>query len=236
MGGTAVRVLESDLVLPALQLLEVGELSTTQLIRGLRDIVLPEGEDIELLEGRKDDKFSQKVRNLKSHSTLEREGYVTYERRGHQGYWKITDQGLKVVQSPREPLFALDETVSIVEGIKSAVNYEIYSRSKLVRDHAIFIRESCDSLCCEACDFDFKEVYGELGEGFIEIHHIVPISYFRNSSVEKSLSEAMTNVAALCSNCHRMIHRKRDYVLSVLELRDILFKTKTLCEKKVGGK
>jgi 5-methylcytosine-specific restriction protein A len=62
--------------------------------------------------------------------------------------------------------------------------------------------------CCQACSFRFVEKYGSIGEGFIEAHHLVPIS---------SLDEAVpveydvaTDFAVLCPNCHRMIHRTAD--------------------------
>lgn len=58
-------------------------------------------------------------------------------------------------------------------------------------------------LFCEVCGFDFVEVYGELGKGFIEGHHIVPISEL-DSSGEITRVE---DIILLCSNCHRMIHR-----------------------------
>ena len=31
-------------------------------------------------------------------------------------------------------------------------------------------------LNCEVCDFDFYKVYGEIGKGFIEAHHRIPLS------------------------------------------------------------
>lgn len=43
---------------------------TSGLIYEARRIMRPDGEDLEILEGRNDDKFSQKVRNLKSHDTI----------------------------------------------------------------------------------------------------------------------------------------------------------------------
>lgn len=57
-------------------------------------------------------------------------------------------------------------------------------------------------LCCQVCDFDFAARYKEeIGIHFAEVHHLRPIA----------LGERFTNVindlAILCSNCHRMIHR-----------------------------
>lgn len=73
-------------------------------------------------------------------------------------------------------------------------------------------------LNCYVCNFNFEAVYGERGKDYIEIHHIQPLS---------TLSEVMevnpeTDLVPLCANCHRMIHRRKDNVLSVEELKSIL--------------
>lgn len=46
-------------------------IKTSELIIKLTEIMKPDGEDLEILEKRKDTKFSQKVRNLVSHKSLE---------------------------------------------------------------------------------------------------------------------------------------------------------------------
>ncbi len=43
---------------------------TSELINEARKIMLPDGEDTEILNNRNDDKFSQKVRNIKSHNKI----------------------------------------------------------------------------------------------------------------------------------------------------------------------
>lgn len=60
------RIFEEDLQLPALYLIEQdnGVLTTTELSEKLRVILNPKGEDLEILNNRSDDKFSQIVRNL----------------------------------------------------------------------------------------------------------------------------------------------------------------------------
>jgi 5-methylcytosine-specific restriction enzyme A len=57
-------------------------------------------------------------------------------------------------------------------------------------------------LVCEACDFDFEQTYGDRGLGYIECHHVEPL----HETGERSTR--ITDLALLCSNCHRMIHRK----------------------------
>lgn len=99
------RVRESDLYLPALWCMDqAGEISTTELQRCLRTALRPTGEDLELLSGRADDKFSQKVRNLKSHEVMIDREWVTYEVRGNNGYWQLTDEGRGVLNRHRELL------------------------------------------------------------------------------------------------------------------------------------
>lgn len=73
-------------------------------------------------------------------------------------------------------------------------------------------------LNCYVCDFNFGKVYGKLGEGFIEVHHIVPLS----SLNEEVVVNPETDLVPLCANCHRMIHKGKGKVLSVDELKQIV--------------
>lgn len=53
---------------------------TSELISGVRNIMTPTGEDLEILNNRNDDKFSQKVRNIKSHDSIKDSVYTVGER------------------------------------------------------------------------------------------------------------------------------------------------------------
>lgn len=57
-------------------------------------------------------------------------------------------------------------------------------------------------LNCQICGFSFFEKYGEIGEGFIEAHHKNPLSE-RNEKTNTKRED----IALVCSNCHRMLHR-----------------------------
>ncbi|MDQ0429424.1 5-methylcytosine-specific restriction protein A [Planomicrobium stackebrandtii] len=63
-----------------------------------------------------------------------------------------------------------------------------------------------NNLVCEICTFDFYKTYGELGEGYIECHHTVPISEYEDSTKTR-----MIDLVLVCANCHRMLHRKRPW-------------------------
>lgn len=73
-------------------------------------------------------------------------------------------------------------------------------------------------LCCEACDFDFAQVYGSLGAEFAECHHRIPLA-----DLEGKHRTRLSELAIVCANCHRMLHRSRP-MLSVGELREIVLR------------
>jgi len=60
---------------------------------------------------------------------------------------------------------------------------------------------------CEACGFEYTSVYGDLGEGFIECHHRLPVSDLSPGEKTK-----LSDLALVCANCHRMLHRRRPWL------------------------
>ena len=73
---------------------------------------------------------------------------------------------------------------------------------------------------CKICGFNFEEVYGTRGRGYIEIHHINPLSTI---SEETKINPA-TDLIPVCANCHRMIHRKKENILSIDEMKELVCK------------
>ncbi|WP_169338306.1 HNH endonuclease [Colwellia piezophila] len=69
---------------------------------------------------------------------------------------------------------------------------------------------------CEVCSTDFKAVYGDLGFGFIEAHHTIPVSKMPPNHKTK-----ISELALVCSNCHKMLHRGES-LLSIDALKDII--------------
>jgi hypothetical protein len=98
---------EVDLVIPALRLaaaMPSGKISTSELIKELTDLFQPSGKDAEIIPGRNDTYFSQKVRNLISHREGEdsfiANGYADHYSEGHKkGGIIITDAGRKLLKS-----------------------------------------------------------------------------------------------------------------------------------------
>lgn len=73
--------------------------------------------------------------------------------------------------------------------------------------------EKTGKLECEVCGFDFALRFGSRGVGFIEVHHNVPLG-----SIASARKTKLADLACVCSNCHRMLHRGG--LLTVEELRD----------------
>ncbi len=249
------RISEPDLVVPALKIIANDPgISTSNLIKKLVEELRPAGEDLEILSNRKDTKFSQKVRNLRSHKTLDQHGpgYTRYEKQGRNGHHWITPKGKAYLIANREPVdylvehdfsytdvvhglketakaakadrevFVYPEDLQISEGARRRVSTTIYERSRRLRDASIQYYSKDGSIKCEVCGFDFSKQYGKLGEGYIEMHHKKPLIQYGGQATSKFIQQAIKDLAPLCSNCHRMIHRSRTSSMTIDRLRSVV--------------
>jgi hypothetical protein len=66
------------------------------------------------------------------------------------------------------------------------------------------LKKNGGKLFCEVpgCEFDFSDRYGNLGKGYAQVHHLVPLSKAKNSG----RSVRLADLAVVCANCHAMIH------------------------------
>ncbi|UOY93150.1 HNH endonuclease [Ectobacillus sp. JY-23] len=110
-------------------------------------------------------------------------------------------------EKAEEENFYTDGTVKEYYGKRYERNPE--NRKKAIEIHG---------LSCVACGFNFEEIYGERGKDFIEVHHVKPLSTIGKEIVINPKED----LVSVCSNCHRMIHRLKDDVLTVEELKLIL--------------
>ena len=88
-----------------------------------------------------------------------------------------------------------------------------HAKSRFLRKHGRFF--------CQVCKFDFESRYGQLGAGFIEAHHTVPVSELDPQGSKTRSSD----IALVCANCHRMLHIRRPW-LTMPELKRLLTNTK----------
>jgi 5-methylcytosine-specific restriction protein A len=113
------------------------------------------------------------------------------------------------------------EIAWIQNEIEEAVEGEALTRAHLTREreprlvHAKKGKVLRDTgrLECEVCGFDFCSIYGERGRGYIECHHVQPLSTLRPGTKTR-----LIDLALVCANCHRMLHRSRPWP-TIAELR-----------------
>ena len=163
---------------------------------------------------------SYKGRGMTSGSKLDREIFQEFYN-DRERLKSIATEIRKVADSPdlKYKIYAIEEdeqtrTDSVMEG---QVLYKLHKVRE--RDQFIIIRKKEQTLsrfgklACEACVFVFEEFYGVIGKGFIECHHRTPLS-----RIKVETRTTLDDLALVCSNCHRMLHKEID-ILSVEDLK-----------------
>jgi 5-methylcytosine-specific restriction protein A len=109
------------------------------------------------------------------------------------------------VEVEADPLFSLRAAESSDEFFEDVRKRRYHAR---IERNGALVRQvkKVRGYECEVCSFNFKKVYGDLGDEFIEAHHLTPIS----SLTGRVGLDPMKDFAVLCPNCHRMIHRLDD--------------------------
>ena len=106
------------------------------------------------------------------------------------------------LQADRAAMSPVDDEEAVAEG---RLLFRLHRSRE--RDPVLASRKRAEVMAregvlrCEGCGFDFADAYGLRGEGFIEVHHLVPMS------VGGPRTTRLADLAVLCANCHRMVHR-----------------------------
>jgi predicted HNH restriction endonuclease len=85
-----------------------------------------------------------------------------------------------------------------LEGAAVRVLVNRYERDRQARAECIAIHGTA----CVVCDFDFGRVYGQIGKGFIHVHHITPLA----SAKANRRVDTRKDLRPVCPNCHCMLH------------------------------
>ncbi|PKG73074.1 HNH endonuclease [Shewanella sp. GutCb] len=108
---------------------------------------------------------------------------------------------------------------NFVEGAKKQVTVNSYERDRVARDKAIEIH----GLNCFVCEMSFENVYGEIGIGFIHIHHLTPLHEIGDEYQVSSEDD----LVPVCPNCHAMLHRTSNPP-TIEQLKDVIRKQKSI--------
>lgn len=129
--------------------------------------------------------------------------------------WYASDADIAVQLPLAEELLT---TEKYTEGTRYNVTINAYERNPQAR-LACMARHGCK---CAVCGFDFVAIYGDIGKGYIHVHHLIPVAQITE---EYQIDPAM-DLIPVCPNCHAMIHRVSP-ILTVEKLREHVLVLKT---------
>ncbi|MFN3492784.1 MAG: HNH endonuclease [Anaerolineales bacterium] len=108
----------------------------------------------------------------------------------------------------------IDGAKSFYEGATKQVKVNVYERNAEAR--AICIKKYGAS--CSVCGFDFGKKFGEIGAGFIHVHHLKPLSEIRKGYKLNPVED----LRPVCPNCHAMLHQRKPEPYTIERLKAIL--------------
>ncbi len=119
-----------------------------------------------------------------------------------------------------------DETESFMEGKSKEVTQTRYERNPQARKTCL----KHLGYSCQICEFNFEKTFGDIGKGFIHVHHINAIA-----GIGKEYEiDPKKDLIPVCPNCHAMIHSKRP-AFTVDEIKAIIKTTANTGFALVGG-
>lgn len=156
------------------------------------------------------------LRLLEGRETFDKllEGFDWYVNEIVTGSRRLPPEGIEA--KVKADLDSLDAEEEYFEGRRKQRLTNHYERNPKLRAAAV----EYHGVTCKVCGFNFEEVYGERGKDFVEAHHLIPVS----SLGKETKVDPESDMTVLCSNCHRMIHRRKDQVLTPEDLRSLLRK------------
>jgi len=105
------------------------------------------------------------------------------------------------------------ESYDFLDGERKVRFSSYYERNQFYRNKAIKIH----GLTCMVCGFNFEKFYGEIGKGYINVHHNKPISKSGPTKINPEM-----DMSVLCSNCHAMLHRNKCITLKIDQLKKMI--------------
>lgn len=123
--------------------------------------------------------------------------------------WYASADGEISVQIAEE----VDTNEVLIEGASKTISVNVFERNPVARAKCL----AHYGYKCIVCSFDFEEFYGSIGQSFIHVHHIVPLS---ETSGEYEL-DPIKDLVPVCPNCHAMIHRTRP-ILTIAQIKEHL--------------
>jgi 5-methylcytosine-specific restriction protein A len=121
-------------------------------------------------------------------------------------YWLLVSDNMDI------ETFRIAEELNdseVYEGAKQEIVVNRYERNPEAR-RACIAHYGCK---CGVCDFDFEQIFGEMGKGYIHVHHIVPLS----NVGQRYRVNPIKDLRPVCPNCHAMLHQKPEMSIEQLK-------------------
>jgi len=144
---------------------------------------------------------------------MKNKGSSKYELFEHISYGKLKylgEEEIKIIY----PDDIQDETLH--EGTKKTITVNTYERNPKARIKCI----RHYGTKCSICNFDFQKTYGEIGKGFIHVHHLKQLSEINNTYNINPIED----LRPVCPNCHAMLH-KNTPAYSIREMKEFIIKS-----------
>jgi 5-methylcytosine-specific restriction enzyme A len=139
------------------------------------------------------------TKNLPSELTLAsdlEEALSLYRHLNEMGGWE-----------PDDDIIRSAEVDGVAKSLEQAKRYRQHRAIERQPSHSKAVKKRLGTRCM-GCSFELSELYGVLGQGYIEAHHLTPLASLQDDEVVHFDPEK--DFAVLCPNCHRIIHRMDD--------------------------
>ena len=144
-----------------------------------------------------------------------------------EGQWQIQPAAqflsayaapLAVPKKQQKQLASAPHVAELLEGRASITTHTTYERNRDARTICI----EWYGRRCHACHIDLGEVYGQIAQGFIHVHHEIPLS----KQPGPRRVDPIRDLYPVCPNCHAIIHLHQP-PLSLDEVRELLAENAT---------
>ena len=128
-------------------------------------------------------------------------------------YVQVIIEGMEYIPPALQLSQKKEEYRIYYEGNPVSVNLTRYERDRSARDECL----RHYGHCCIICGLDFDKTYGEIANGMIHVHHLIPIGDIGMNYVV----DPVRDMRPVCPNCHSVIH-KRNPPFKVDEVKNML--------------
>lgn len=127
--------------------------------------------------------------------------------------WGSLMMGMVLSLADIVPVDATDVVQGYAEGDSKRTEINRYERNPLNRKLCL----AAHGYDCAVCGMNFERRYGSIGNNFIHVHHVSPVSQLGKGHI----IDPLTDLIPVCPNCHAMLH-KSDPPMEPEKLKSLL--------------